>query len=44
MHQKKVASSNFDDKRYILDDGITTLAYEHYRIKNIELWNYLPFI
>ncbi len=44
IHQKKVALSNFDDKRYILDDGITTLAHGHYRIKDIERWNNLPFI
>ncbi len=25
IHQTKVALSNFDDKRYILDDGIITL-------------------
>jgi hypothetical protein len=44
IHQKKVALSNFDDKRYILDDGITTLAHGHYRIRDIERWNNLPFI
>ena len=27
--QNKVALSPFDDKRYILSDGITTLAYGH---------------
>ena len=29
--QEKVALSAFDDKRYILDDGIHTRAYGHYR-------------
>jgi hypothetical protein len=33
INQTKVALSNFDDKRFILDDGITTLAHGHYRIK-----------
>ena len=28
----KVSLSCFDDKRYILDDGISSLAYGHYRI------------
>ena len=32
IEQKKVALSNFDDKRYILDDGYTTLAHGHYQI------------
>jgi hypothetical protein len=44
IHQKKVDLSNFDDKKYILDDGITTLAHGHYRIRDIERWNNLPFI
>ena len=26
----KIALSPFDDKRYILEDGVTTLAYGHY--------------
>ena len=30
--QSKVSLSCFDDKRYILDDGVTTLAHGHYRI------------
>ena len=30
--EQKIALSNFDDKRYILDDGHTTLAHGHYRI------------
>lgn len=29
----KISLSAFDDKRYWLDDGITSLAYGHYRIK-----------
>jgi hypothetical protein len=29
IEQTKVALSNFDDKRYILDDGYTTLAHRH---------------
>jgi hypothetical protein len=33
IEQTKVALSNFDDKRYILDDGYTTLAHGHYRIR-----------
>ena len=28
----KIGLSAFDDKRYILDDGITTLAHGHHRI------------
>ena len=31
--QNKVALSPFDDKRYIMDDGIHTLAWGHYKIK-----------
>ena len=31
----KVSLSCFDDKRYILDNGISTLAYGHYKIYNI---------
>jgi len=42
MQQKKVALSNFDDKRYILNDGITTLAHGHYKITEIENWKSLP--
>lgn len=30
--QNKVSLCAFDDKSYILDDGISTLAYGHYRI------------
>jgi hypothetical protein len=32
INQTKIALSNFDDKRYILDDGYSTLAYGHYKI------------
>jgi hypothetical protein len=34
IKQTKVALSNFDDKRHILDDGYTTLAHGHYRISS----------
>ena len=30
----KIGLSYYDDKRYILDDGITTLAYGNYKINN----------
>ena len=30
--QEKTALSPYDDKRYVLDDGINTLAYGHYKI------------
>ena len=30
----KISMSCFDDKRYVLDDGINTLAYFHKDIKN----------
>ena len=32
----KKCLSAFDDKRYILNDGITTLAYGHYKIAQIK--------
>lgn len=32
IHQTKVALSPYDDKRHLMDDGITSLAYGHYRI------------
>ncbi len=35
IEQTKVALNNFDDKRYILDDGYTTLAHGHYKIRNL---------
>ncbi len=31
INQTKVALCNFDDKRYILDDEYSTLAYGHYK-------------
>ena len=39
IEQMKVALSNFDDKRYILDDGYTTLAHGHYKICEINSLN-----
>lgn len=30
----KISLSCFDDKRCILDDGISSLAYGHYKIQN----------
>lgn len=36
ISQNKVSLSAYDDKRYILDDAITTYAYGHYKIKNYE--------
>ena len=30
----KISLSCFDDKRYIIQNGINTLAYEHKDIKN----------
>ena len=32
MRQNKVSLSSYDDKRYIKEDGISTLAYGHYKI------------
>ena len=32
-HQKSLSA--FDDKRYILNDGITNLAYGHYKVAQI---------
>jgi hypothetical protein len=29
----RVCLSAYDDKRYVLDDGITTLAYGHYSLR-----------
>ena len=34
IKQNKVSLSAYDDKRYILDDGISTYAYGHYKISN----------
>ena len=31
----KISVSCFDDKRYVLNDGINTLAYFHKDIKNL---------
>ena len=31
--QNKVSLSSDDNKRYILDDGVNTLAYFHYKLK-----------
>lgn len=31
---KNVGLSSFEDKRYLLNDGIISLAYGHYKIKN----------
>lgn len=33
QHISKLSLSPYDDKRYILNDGIQTLAYGHYKIK-----------
>ena len=30
----RISLSSFDDKRYLLDDGVITLAYFHKDIKN----------
>ena len=32
----KVSLSCFDDKRYILEDGVSTLAHGHFKISNID--------
>ena len=31
---RKISLSCFDDKRYVLDDGVNTFAYFHKDIKN----------
>ena len=33
VDETKVALSCFDDKRYIMEDGIHTLAYGHYKLE-----------
>jgi hypothetical protein len=33
ISQTKIGLCSFDDKRYILDDNISTYAYGHYKIK-----------
>ena len=35
-HVTKVALSPFDDKRYVLENGYSTLAHGHYRINSAE--------
>ena len=35
IEQKKICLCAFDDKRYILDDGISSLAYGHKRIREL---------
>lgn len=35
IKQNKKALSSYDDKRYILQDGITSLPYGHFRIGNL---------
>ena len=32
IKQRKLALNAFDDKRYLLADGVSTLAYGHYKI------------
>ena len=32
--QNKIGLCSFDDKRYILDDNVSTYAYGHHKIKN----------
>ena len=31
-HLNKISLSPYDDKRYLLDDGITSLSYGHWRV------------
>ena len=33
-HVYKISLSCFDDKRYVLDDGVNTLAYFHQDIRD----------
>jgi hypothetical protein len=37
VNVQKICLAAFDDKRYILNDGITTLAYGHFRTRNVSL-------
>ena len=37
IKKTKLASNNFDDKRFILPDGVTTLAHGRYKIP--KEWN-----
>lgn len=32
LEQNKISLSSYDDKRYILEDGISTLPYGHYSL------------
>ena len=34
----KVSLSAFDDKRYLLDDGVTSYAYGHYATNTVKIW------
>ena len=34
--------SPYDDKCYILDDGVSTLAFSHHRIRNVETRSFPP--
>ena len=35
FHCDKISLHSYDNKRYILNDGITSLAYGHYKIKQM---------
>jgi len=35
FHCNKISLNSYDNKRYILNDGITRLAYGHYKIKQV---------
>jgi hypothetical protein len=37
---KKITLSCFDDKRYLLEDGVTSYAYGHHRIEDMERSEY----
>ena len=32
----KIAVSSYDDKRYLLEDGVRSLAYEHYSLRKFD--------
>jgi len=36
IEQNKKSLSSFDDKRYILNNGVDTLAHGHYKINETE--------
>ena len=36
VHVRKKSFRAFDDKRHILNDGINTLAYGHYKIQSLK--------